>query len=141
MPRIYVACLASYNNGVLHGAWIDAVQDADALQAEVATMLRASPYPNVTVDCPNCGCATYALVCRERELARQSAEAKELAFVRGRQVRFRGFVELVARMQWDGEERADGTVADVPNDDNHDTIISLIENAREIAGDIVVKGA
>jgi len=22
-PRIYVACLASYNNGVLHGSWID----------------------------------------------------------------------------------------------------------------------
>ncbi|KZE34497.1 antirestriction protein ArdA [Chelatococcus daeguensis] len=28
-PRIYVACLAAYNNGYLHGAWIDADQDAD----------------------------------------------------------------------------------------------------------------
>ncbi len=36
-PRIYVACLAAYNNGHLHGAWIDAAQDAwsiyDAVQA------------------------------------------------------------------------------------------------------------
>ena len=23
-PRIYVACLAAYNNGRLHGRWIDA---------------------------------------------------------------------------------------------------------------------
>ena len=23
-PRIYVACLAAYNNGILHGVWIDA---------------------------------------------------------------------------------------------------------------------
>ena len=29
-PRIYVACLAAYNNGYLHGVWIDADQDADA---------------------------------------------------------------------------------------------------------------
>lgn len=28
--RIYVACLASYNNGVLHGKWIDATADARA---------------------------------------------------------------------------------------------------------------
>lgn len=42
-PRIYVACLASYNNGILHGAWIDAAQDADAIREEVAAMLAASP--------------------------------------------------------------------------------------------------
>ena len=28
-PKIYVACLASYNAGILHGRWIDADQDAD----------------------------------------------------------------------------------------------------------------
>lgn len=49
MPRIYVACLASYNNGTLHGQWIDATADADEMQASVSTMLRASPYPNVRV--------------------------------------------------------------------------------------------
>lgn len=53
-PRIYVACLASYNNGVLHGAWIDADQDADTIQAEIAAMLRQSRFPNVLVDCPDC---------------------------------------------------------------------------------------
>jgi len=41
--RIYVACLAAYNNGVLHGAWIDAQQDADALQWAIWDMLKTSP--------------------------------------------------------------------------------------------------
>jgi len=44
-PRIYVACLAAYNNGRLHGAWIDANQSADDIAAEVQTMLAASPEP------------------------------------------------------------------------------------------------
>jgi hypothetical protein len=33
--RIYVACLASYNNGILHGAWIDAWQDETAVWDEI----------------------------------------------------------------------------------------------------------
>lgn len=41
--RIYVACLAAYNNGILHGAWIDATQDEDAIRDEIAAMLKASP--------------------------------------------------------------------------------------------------
>lgn len=44
-PRIYVACLAAYNNGILHGAWIDAEQSADELHEEVQRMLAASPEP------------------------------------------------------------------------------------------------
>ena len=44
-PRIYVACLAPYNNGFLHGRWIDADQDAEAIQAEISAMLEASPIP------------------------------------------------------------------------------------------------
>jgi len=44
-PRIYVACLAAYNNGYLHGRWIDASQDAEAIQAEISAMLKASPIP------------------------------------------------------------------------------------------------
>lgn len=48
-PRIYVACLASYNNGVLHGRWIDASDDVETMQAEVSAMLRESRFPNVTV--------------------------------------------------------------------------------------------
>lgn len=42
-PRIYVACLAAYNNGCLHGAWIDADQGADEIMAEIAAMLARSP--------------------------------------------------------------------------------------------------
>ncbi|MER9833393.1 antirestriction protein ArdA [Mesorhizobium sp. M0145] len=51
--RIYAACLASYNNGVLHGIWIDASDDIDAMQAEINAMLRTSRFPNVTVSLPD----------------------------------------------------------------------------------------
>jgi antirestriction protein len=44
-PRIYVACLAAYNNGILHGAWIGADQSADELHEAVQRMLAASPMP------------------------------------------------------------------------------------------------
>ena len=42
-PRIYVACLAAYNNGRLHGAWIDAAQGAWGIWEDVRAMLAASP--------------------------------------------------------------------------------------------------
>ncbi len=42
-PRIYVACLAAYNNGRLHGRWIDAGQDVEEIQTEITEMLAASP--------------------------------------------------------------------------------------------------
>lgn len=42
-PRIYVACLAAYNNGWLHGAWIDVEDDADAVREAINAMLKASP--------------------------------------------------------------------------------------------------
>ncbi|MBS7457712.1 antirestriction protein ArdA [Coralloluteibacterium stylophorae] len=55
MPRIYVACLASYNNGRLHGRWIDLDgQDANDVRDEIAAMLRESPFPNVRIECPEC---------------------------------------------------------------------------------------
>jgi len=44
-PRIYVACLAAYNNGRLHGAWIDAAQSVENIWSEVQAMLKASPEP------------------------------------------------------------------------------------------------
>lgn len=46
--RIYVACLASYNAGRLHGAWIDASEDVSEMQKAINDILRTSPYPNVT---------------------------------------------------------------------------------------------
>ena len=41
-PKIYVACLSSYNNGILHGEWID-VEDYEQLQEEVNRILKESP--------------------------------------------------------------------------------------------------
>lgn len=45
-PKIYVACLAAYNAGTLHGCWIDATQDAEDIHEEVKAMLAESPEPN-----------------------------------------------------------------------------------------------
>lgn len=42
-PRIYVACLAAYNAGTLHGVWIDAAQEPWTIWDAVQDMLRASP--------------------------------------------------------------------------------------------------
>lgn len=42
-PRIYVACLAAYNSGYLHGVWIDAAQEPWAIYDSVRIMLAASP--------------------------------------------------------------------------------------------------
>lgn len=44
--RIYVACLAAYNNGVLHGRWIDAARGEDHIWEETRAMLAASPIPD-----------------------------------------------------------------------------------------------
>jgi len=56
-PRIYVACLASYNAGQLHGAWIDVDQSADEIHAAVTAMLKSSP-ENAT--CQWCGAVLLA---------------------------------------------------------------------------------
>jgi antirestriction protein len=45
-PRIYVACLAAYNSGILHGEWIGAEGGEDEVRAQIARMLAASPIPN-----------------------------------------------------------------------------------------------
>ena len=41
--RIYVADLAAYNNGILHGVWIDATDDVDDIQDQINKMLAESP--------------------------------------------------------------------------------------------------
>lgn len=41
-PRIYVACLAAYNNGKLHGAWID-LDGTEDVEKSIAQMLTNSP--------------------------------------------------------------------------------------------------
>ena len=43
-PRIYVACLAAYNGGTLHGEWIDADQSADdiATSSDILTGIASA---------------------------------------------------------------------------------------------------
>ena len=42
-PSIYVACLAAYNSGVLHGRWIDLTNGEDATATDIREMLATSP--------------------------------------------------------------------------------------------------
>lgn len=44
-PEIYVACLAAYNNGILHGEWIE-VTDEESIHDEIQKILTASPIEN-----------------------------------------------------------------------------------------------
>ncbi len=44
-PAIYVASLADYNAGRLHGIWIDATQDLATINGQIAEMLNRSPEP------------------------------------------------------------------------------------------------
>lgn len=43
-PKVWVACLAAYNNGKLHGKWIDAV-DEDEINEGIQEVLKTSPEP------------------------------------------------------------------------------------------------
>ena len=45
-PWIYVADLAAYNNGFLHGRWINAATDYDNMRVEINEMLMQSPVPD-----------------------------------------------------------------------------------------------
>ena len=45
-PEIYVACLASYNAGILFGKWIQNLQSEDDIHTEIQQMLVESPVPN-----------------------------------------------------------------------------------------------
>lgn len=44
-PSIYVASLAGYNNGRLHGEWMDAARDPADIHADIAAMLARSKDP------------------------------------------------------------------------------------------------
>ena len=41
--QIYITCPASYNNGTMHGKWIDATSDVDEMQEDVDVLLREVP--------------------------------------------------------------------------------------------------
>jgi len=44
-PRVYVASLSDYNAGRLHGDWLEAAQEPEELQDQVAAMLARSSEP------------------------------------------------------------------------------------------------
>jgi len=55
-PEIYVSVLADYNNGRMHGKWIDANQPAEAIWQEINQLYITSCDPNVTATvCQDCG--------------------------------------------------------------------------------------
>lgn len=47
-PRIWAGSLADYNNGLLHGAWIEAAREPAEIQADIDAMLAASPWTSRT---------------------------------------------------------------------------------------------
>ena len=44
--RIYVADLAAYNTGKLHGVWIDATLEIEEIKVAIQKMLDTSPINN-----------------------------------------------------------------------------------------------
>lgn len=47
-PRVYVVDTSSRRRGIQHGLWIDAAQEPQELEADVAAMLESSPSPEAT---------------------------------------------------------------------------------------------
>lgn len=45
-PRIYVASLSDYNDGRLHGDWLDAGQEVEGLHSQIEAMLATSTIPH-----------------------------------------------------------------------------------------------
>lgn len=45
-PRVYIACLAAYNAGILHGAWVTVAKDAEDIEAAIAQIIESSPVPD-----------------------------------------------------------------------------------------------
>lgn len=43
--KMWVGCLAAYNNGRLHGTWCDISTDADENASAIAAVLKSSPVP------------------------------------------------------------------------------------------------
>lgn len=44
-PQIYIACLSSYNSGILHGKWIVPSTDEGELQDQINSILKTSKQP------------------------------------------------------------------------------------------------
>lgn len=84
-PKIYAACLAAYNNSILHGEWIDATQGIDGIWDGINAMLAASPMPGAEEfaihDYEDFGCvkiSEYTSIEKVAEIAEFLAEHGEL---------------------------------------------------------------
>ena len=44
--KIYIACLAAYNSGYLHGKWIDVSNDEIEMETEAQKVIKTSPVPD-----------------------------------------------------------------------------------------------
>lgn len=42
-PQIWIGSLSDYNNGTLHGEWMDAARDAEEIHADIRAILARSP--------------------------------------------------------------------------------------------------
>ncbi len=127
-PRIYVACLAAYNSGVLHGAWIEVEDDADAVWSEIRAMLAASPVPMAEEfaihdyeDFGGVEIAEYAGVARVVEIA---------AFLRGR-----GQLGALVLEELGGDLDAANTALD---DQYHGVFASLADCFQEMTEESTV---
>ncbi len=45
-PRIWIGCLAAYNDGSLHGEWVEASSDVEEMEEARARVLDSSPVSN-----------------------------------------------------------------------------------------------
>lgn len=41
--QVYIACLSAYNNGYLHGAWVDASEGVEHVRERIQEILKSSP--------------------------------------------------------------------------------------------------
>ena len=74
-PKIYCACLASYNSGYLHGCFIDATQDPEDIREQIQQMLSTSPVADVEA------CEEYAIHDYENFQGIQLSEYESLEYI------------------------------------------------------------
>lgn len=58
VPSIWIGCLAAYNDGRLHGEWVEVTTDPDDLWEAIHRIQKTSPCPNVIrqdFTCSDCG--------------------------------------------------------------------------------------
>ena len=62
-PQIWVSCLAAYNNGYLHGKWIDEAQSPENIKLEIQEqVLESSPVRHF-------GCCEEWIICDHSDFA------------------------------------------------------------------------